>query len=41
MEDAPIMPLYFTNMPYTVKPNIKGVYNTKLSYPVLTYSEVE
>ncbi len=41
MEDVPVMPIYFTNMPYTVKPNIKGVYNTKLSYPVLTYAEIE
>lgn len=41
MEDLPIMPVYFTKMQYTVKPNIKNVYNTKLDYPTLTYAEIE
>ena len=41
MEDLPIMPIYFTSMPYTVKPNIKGVFNTKTEYPTLIYADVE
>ncbi len=41
MDDMPIIPLYFYNQSYLVKPNVKGVYKPLLDYPELTFAEIE
>lgn len=41
MRDLPITPIYFYTRPYVEKPNVKGVFNTILNYPFLTYAEIE
>ncbi len=41
MEDAVVMPLYYNRLQYTVKPNIKGVYNASTEYPSFIYAEIE
>lgn len=41
VSEQPTIPLYFNKMRYVVNPSLKGVYNTILSYPNLTYSEMK
>ncbi|MDO5713753.1 MAG: peptide ABC transporter substrate-binding protein [Tissierellia bacterium] len=41
MEEKPVAPVYFYTRPYVEKPYVKGVYNTILNYPFLTYAEIE
>lgn len=40
MDQMPIMPVYFYTKPYTLKPNVKGVFEVVNRYPQMMYAEI-
>lgn len=40
LEEMPVSPIYFYTKPFTVKPNVTGIYKTLTQYPTLTYAEI-
>ena len=40
MEDMPVIPVYFYTQPYTVKPEVSGIFKVPVRYPVITYADI-
>ena len=41
MDEMPILPIYFYTKPFTVKPNVTGIYTPINRYPQFIYADIE